>query len=156
MFFHLTISLLSVHHVGFHFTCMHATCCCFSCVWLFGTPWTMAGQPPLSRGFPVKNTGVDCHILLQGSSQSRDQTHVSCTGRWTLYWWATGMPITTCRQMLGCFSTLLLPGTRDFTADSGGPPSLHSPSPLLQKNKILRYKSDQGGERLIGQNYKTW
>ena len=28
---------------------------------------------------PGKNTGVGCHFLLQGgSSQSRDQTHVSC------------------------------------------------------------------------------
>ena len=25
-----------------------------------------------------KNTGVGCHFLLQGSSRSRDQTHVSC------------------------------------------------------------------------------
>ena len=26
----------------------------------FATPWTVAQQPPLS-----KNTGVDCHFLLQ-------------------------------------------------------------------------------------------
>ena len=29
-------------------------------------PWTIALQAPLSMGFPVKNTGVDCHLLLQG------------------------------------------------------------------------------------------
>ena len=28
---------------------------------------------------PGKNTGVGCHAFLQGSSQSRDQTHVSCS-----------------------------------------------------------------------------
>ena len=27
---------------------------------------------------PGKNTGVDCHFLLQESSQSRDQNHISC------------------------------------------------------------------------------
>ena len=32
----------------------------------FGTPWTSAHQPPLSMGFPGKNTGVSCHFLLQG------------------------------------------------------------------------------------------
>ena len=34
---------------------------------------------------PGKNTGVGCHALLQGSSQSRDRIHisyVSCLGRW--------------------------------------------------------------------------
>ena len=37
---------------------------------------------------PGKNTGVGCHVLLQGSSQPRDQTHishVSCIYRWVLY-----------------------------------------------------------------------
>ena len=31
-----------------------------------------------SQDFPGKNTGADCHFLLQGSSQPRDQAHVSC------------------------------------------------------------------------------
>ena len=30
------------------------------------------------------NTGVGCHFLLQGSSQPRDQTGVSCIDRWIL------------------------------------------------------------------------
>ena len=34
---------------------------------------------------PVKNTGVGCHFLLRGSSRPRDQTWVSCVGRWILY-----------------------------------------------------------------------
>ena len=38
--------------------------------------------------FPGKNTGVGCHLLLQGSSQLRDQTwisYVSCIGREGFY-----------------------------------------------------------------------
>ena len=37
-----------------------------SCVCLFATPWTVARRAPLSMDFPGKNTGVDCHFLLQG------------------------------------------------------------------------------------------
>ena len=33
-------------------------------VWLSATPWTVAHQAPLSKGFPGKNTGVGCHFLL--------------------------------------------------------------------------------------------
>ena len=29
------------------------------------TPWTVASQAPLSMGFSSKNTGMDCHFLLQ-------------------------------------------------------------------------------------------
>ena len=36
-----------------------------SCVWLFANPWTAAHQAPLGDS-PGKNTGVDCHALLQG------------------------------------------------------------------------------------------
>ena len=36
-----------------------------SCLTL-ATPWTVAHQVPLSRGFPGKNTGVNSHFLLQG------------------------------------------------------------------------------------------
>ena len=32
----------------------------------FATLWTVAHQTPLSLGFPRQNTGVDCHVLLQG------------------------------------------------------------------------------------------
>ena len=32
---------------------------------LFGTPWTVVYQAPLSMDFPGKNTGVGCHFLLQ-------------------------------------------------------------------------------------------
>ena len=46
---------------------------------LFVTPWTVARQAPLSMGFPDKSTGVGCHFLLWGSSQSRDQTCASAS-----------------------------------------------------------------------------
>ena len=32
----------------------------------FVTPWTVAGQDPLTMGVPRHNTGVDRHFLLQG------------------------------------------------------------------------------------------
>ena len=32
---------------------------------LFGTPWTVAYQAPLSMDFPGKSTGVGCHCLLR-------------------------------------------------------------------------------------------
>ena len=36
------------------------------------------GQVPLSmKFFPGKNTGVGCHVFLQGSSRPRDRTHIS-------------------------------------------------------------------------------
>ena len=32
----------------------------------FATSWTVVHQAPLSMDFPGRNTGVDCHFLLQG------------------------------------------------------------------------------------------
>ena len=61
----------------------------FSHVQLFATPWTVAGQAPLSMGI------LQARILewvampsSRGSSQPRDQTrdfYVSSIGRWVLY-----------------------------------------------------------------------
>ena len=59
----------------------------FSLAQLFGTPWTVAHQAPLSMDFPGKNTGAGCHFLLQGIFPTGDRTHVSCIsciGRWIL------------------------------------------------------------------------
>ena len=46
----------------------------FSHIWLFATPGTVAHQAPLSVGFPGKNTGMGCHVFLQGvfSTQESD------------------------------------------------------------------------------------
>ena len=38
---------------------------------------------------PDKNTGVGCHFLLQGSSQTRDRTPVSCIAGRRFILWAT-------------------------------------------------------------------
>ena len=62
-----------------------------SCVQLFVIPWTTAHPTRLlcPQGFSGKNIGVSCHFLLQGSSQTRDQIHVSYIGKQILYHWAT-------------------------------------------------------------------
>ena len=39
--------------------------CHFSCVQLFGTPWTVAHQAPVSMGFSRQDTGVGCLFLPQ-------------------------------------------------------------------------------------------
>ena len=70
-----------------------AVLCCawwLSHVWLFGTPWTVAPQSPLSIGIP------QARILewvampsSRGSSQPRDQTQVSCIADRFFTIWAT-------------------------------------------------------------------
>ena len=65
--------------------------CTFSCVWLCGTPWTVACQTPL-WDLPGKNTGVGCHFLLQGifpTQESNPVSCISCIGRRILYQCAT-------------------------------------------------------------------
>ena len=48
-------------------------------VWLFVTPWTVAGQPPLSMAFSRKEYWSGFTISYsRGSSQPRDRTKVSC------------------------------------------------------------------------------
>ena len=56
--------------------------CVLSHVQLFGTPWTVACQAPLSVGSPGSNTGVGCCARLQGifPTQGSDTSLVSCTG----------------------------------------------------------------------------
>ena len=39
---------------------------CFSCVWLFVTPWTIAHQALLSVGFSRQQHWSGCNFLLQG------------------------------------------------------------------------------------------
>ena len=39
--------------------------CHFSPGLFFAIPWTVAHQAPLTWGSPGKNSGVDCHALLQ-------------------------------------------------------------------------------------------
>ena len=49
--------------------CTHAES--LSRVWLFLTPRAVTHQAPLSWGSPDKNTGVSCHVLLQGIFSTR-------------------------------------------------------------------------------------
>ena len=52
--------------------------CVLSCVWLFGTPWTVARQSPLSMGM-LQTRILEWVAMLssRGSSQPRDWTQVS-------------------------------------------------------------------------------
>ena len=64
------VNMYTVFHRSHINICMwkygSAVLSCFSCVWLFATPWTVAHQASLSMGIPGKNSGVGCHALLQG------------------------------------------------------------------------------------------
>ena len=65
---------------------------CFSCVWLFETPWIIARQDPLSMDFSDKNTRVGSHAPLQGifSTQGLNlHSYISCIGRQVLHTSAT-------------------------------------------------------------------
>ena len=53
-------------------------------------PRTVIRQAPLSVG--LLQAGILEWVAIsfsRGPSQSRDQTHISCTGRWILYHWAS-------------------------------------------------------------------
>ena len=67
--------------------CMQAcTVSCFSRVQLFATIWTVAHQAPLSmRILQARILEWAAMPSSRGSSQTRDQTHVYCIGRWILY-----------------------------------------------------------------------
>ena len=55
----------------------------FHRVWLLVTLWTVAHQAPLSLDSPGKNTGVGCHVLLQGIFPNQGSNlHVL----WLLHW----------------------------------------------------------------------
>ena len=66
----------------------------FSHIQLCGTLRTVAWKPPLSMGSPGKNTGVDCHALLQGIFPTQGSNlwlyHLSCNSTtiptWELLW----------------------------------------------------------------------
>ena len=56
-------------------------------VHIFVTPWTEAYQAPVSMGFPSKNTGVNCHFLLQRIFKSQGlNLHL-------LHWQADSLPL---------------------------------------------------------------
>ena len=57
-----------------------------NCLWSHGL-WPARLLCPWD--FPGKNTGVGCHFFLQGSSQPRDWTCISCVCRRILHHYAT-------------------------------------------------------------------
>ena len=50
---------------------------CISHVQLFVTLWTIECQAPPIIRFSRQEYWNSCHFLLQGSSQPKDQTHIS-------------------------------------------------------------------------------
>ena len=56
------------------------------------TPWTVAHQAPLSIGFPGKNTGVGCQLLVQGIFPTQGSNLCLPHCRRILYRWATRKP----------------------------------------------------------------
>ena len=56
------------------------------------TQWTVARQVLCPWDLSSKNTGVDCHFLLQAIFPTQDWTGISCIGRQILYCWATREP----------------------------------------------------------------
>ena len=61
-----------------------------SCVWLFVTPWTVAGQAPLSMGIPQARI-LEWVVIpfSRGSSWPRDWILVSCIASRFFIIWAT-------------------------------------------------------------------
>ena len=66
---------------------MHVCCVLspFSRVQLFVTPWTVATRLLCPWDFPGKNTGVDCHFLLQGIFPTQGSNPGLLHCRWMLY-----------------------------------------------------------------------
>ena len=60
--------------------------CVLSHIWLFVTLCTVASRLLCPWDSPGNNSGTGCHFLLsKGSSWTRNQTCISCIGRWILY-----------------------------------------------------------------------
>ena len=63
--------------------------CVLRHVWFFATPWTVAGQAPLSLGLLRQEYWRYCCFLLLGSTQPRDQIHLLHL----LYWQVGSLPV---------------------------------------------------------------
>ena len=63
----------------------------FSHVWLFETPWTCSPPDSFFLWDSLgKNTGVGCHVLLQGIFWTQRSNPHLLHCRWILYHWAFG------------------------------------------------------------------
>ena len=69
---------------------MHSVLSHFSCVPLFGTPWTLAYKLLCPRGFSGNSTGAGCHFLLQGIFLTQGSNlhllHWQVDSSWALYY----------------------------------------------------------------------
>ena len=72
------------------FSLLCAVLSCFSHVLLFVTPWTTAGQAPLSWDTPDRNTAVGCHALLQGIFPTQGSNLCLL---YLLHWEASSLPL---------------------------------------------------------------
>ena len=81
-------------NVTFWFCALRSYMCAqsLSDIWLFGTPWTIVCQAPLSWDSPGKNTGVGCYFFLQGIFPTQGlnlRLLATALAGGTLYHWAT-------------------------------------------------------------------
>ena len=85
----------------------------------FVTPWTVALQAPLFMGFPSKNLGVGCHLLLQGIFLTQGSNRcLLCL----LHWQVNFLPL----PQLEMEAKYLLP---HLSGGTTGTCSLHSQTP---------------------------
>ena len=82
--------------------CMHA--CSVNPVQLFATPWTVAHQAPPFMGFYRQENEWAAISSSRGSSCPKGQPHISYSGRWILYPWATweapGISNSGCKRLI--------------------------------------------------------
>ena len=65
-------------------------CCCFSCIQLFVTSWTVVRQAPLSMGFSRQEYWSGCHALLQGIFPTQGSNPCLL---YLLHWQAGSLPL---------------------------------------------------------------
>ena len=77
-------------HLGTELTSI--SCCCFqlfSCLQLFVTPWSVAHQASLSRGFPRQEYWSGLPLPYPGDLPDPDWICICSSDRQVLYYWAT-------------------------------------------------------------------
>ena len=81
--------------------------CVLSCIQLFVIPWTVAHQFPFSMAFSRQEYWNGFPFPTAGDlPNSRDQSCVSCIGKWILYHWATWEMLLTLLSHVQLFVTL--------------------------------------------------
>ena len=98
--------------------------CMITQLWLFLTPWTVAHG--ISQARVLDWAAIP---FSRESSWPRDQTHVSCIGKWILYHWATWeallITIVTMHSMIPFILRLTCPVGRDTNTSISHPYCIH-------------------------------